>query len=286
MSGSLTHTILEGHRFAIEPIAEGETLLSWGLPFGRALRAIQPGEYLCNAGILEALQLRNLDFALPLHANFENCIATYELDEQAFLPGHTGAAARRARHLRGLSAPRQTARRRDAQRHRPARHDVLERQLRQGARSAAADGSRWVRATSTALRRWRHTEGGGTSPPNNLEFVLRTLAGFIVNPNVAACLAVDYGSEVFTNAMLEDACGARAIRSSDAASLLLRSARTRRRALDECARIVREWFSRRERELPRCQPASPQPQNRLQCGGRTPSRGVRQPARRLGPRGK
>ena len=84
---SLTHTILEGHRFAIEPIAEGEPLLSWGLPFGRALRAIEPGEYVCNAGILEALRLRNLDFALPLHANFENCIATYELDEQAFRPG-------------------------------------------------------------------------------------------------------------------------------------------------------------------------------------------------------
>ena len=84
---SLTHTILEGHRFAIEPIAEGEPLLSWGLPFGRALRAIEPGEYVCNAGILEALRLRNLDFALPLHANFENFVATYELDEQAFRPG-------------------------------------------------------------------------------------------------------------------------------------------------------------------------------------------------------
>jgi len=84
---SLTHTILEGHRFAIEPIAVGEPLLSWGLPFGRALRAIEPGEYVCNAGILEALRLRNLDFALPVHANFENFAATYELDEQAFRPG-------------------------------------------------------------------------------------------------------------------------------------------------------------------------------------------------------
>ena len=98
---SLTHTILEGHRFAIEPIAEGEPLLSWGLPFGRALRAIEPGEYLCNAGILEALRLRNLDFALPLHANFENFVAPYTLDEQAFRPGaqvplHTSAARSKA----------------------------------------------------------------------------------------------------------------------------------------------------------------------------------------------
>ena len=30
------HTVLEGHRFAVEPIAEGQDLLSWGLRFGRA----------------------------------------------------------------------------------------------------------------------------------------------------------------------------------------------------------------------------------------------------------
>ncbi|MDP9486701.1 MAG: hypothetical protein M3Q49_13115, partial [Actinomycetota bacterium] len=33
----IPHTVLEGHRFAVERIGEGEDLLSWGLPFGRAL---------------------------------------------------------------------------------------------------------------------------------------------------------------------------------------------------------------------------------------------------------
>ena len=33
----IAHTVLEGHRFAVEPIAEGEDLLSWGLRFGRAI---------------------------------------------------------------------------------------------------------------------------------------------------------------------------------------------------------------------------------------------------------
>src|SRR3989442_1017689 len=47
-----------------------------------------------------------------------------------------------------------------------------------------------------------HTEGGGTSRPNNLETPLRPLAGFMVNPNVGAVLAVDYGTETVTNALL------------------------------------------------------------------------------------
>ena len=48
---TLSHTILEGHRFAVRPIPEGAPLLSWGKTFGRALRDIMPGEYVCNAGV-------------------------------------------------------------------------------------------------------------------------------------------------------------------------------------------------------------------------------------------
>ncbi|MDQ3327648.1 MAG: hypothetical protein M3506_03870, partial [Chloroflexota bacterium] len=32
----LSHTVLEGHRFAVLPIWSEEPLLSWGLPFGIA----------------------------------------------------------------------------------------------------------------------------------------------------------------------------------------------------------------------------------------------------------
>ena len=34
-----------------------------------------------------------------------------------------------------------------------------------------------------------HTEGGGRTRPNNLDFVLRTLAGFVVHPNAAAAMS-------------------------------------------------------------------------------------------------
>src|SRR5690606_15545839 len=47
-----------------------------------------------------------------------------------------------------------------------------------------------------------HTEGGEPRRPNNLEFLLRSLAGFVVHPNVAAVLAVDQGTESVSNAML------------------------------------------------------------------------------------
>ena len=48
-----------------------------------------------------------------------------------------------------------------------------------------------------------HTEGGEDIKPNNLEVLLRTLAGFIVHPNVGAILVLDYGTETVTNEMLE-----------------------------------------------------------------------------------
>ncbi len=83
----LSHTLLEGHRFAINPIAVGEPLLSWGLPFGKAVRPIAPGENLCNSGILEALRQRSIDFALPGEPNFEDRLEPHELDEAAFRPG-------------------------------------------------------------------------------------------------------------------------------------------------------------------------------------------------------
>jgi altronate dehydratase len=47
-----------------------------------------------------------------------------------------------------------------------------------------------------------HTEGSHDRP-NNADFVLRTLAGFMVNPNVGAVLAVDYGDEPINNRHLQ-----------------------------------------------------------------------------------
>ena len=84
---SLSHTVLEGHRFAVRTIPAGEALLSWGLPFGTATRAIQPGDYVCNPQILEALRIRRLDFELPRDPNFEDRMEPYILEEVSFEAG-------------------------------------------------------------------------------------------------------------------------------------------------------------------------------------------------------
>ena len=54
-----------------------------------------------------------------------------------------------------------------------------------------------------------HTEGGGGPRPNNLDYVLRVLAGFMVHPNVGAVLAVDDGAGSYTSADLERFMAAR-----------------------------------------------------------------------------
>ena len=88
-SFTISHTILEGHRFAIQAIPQGESLLSWGLPFGLAITDLSPGDYACNQKILDALAIRDIDFGLPSHPNFKDQIAPYTLDEDTFQPGGT-----------------------------------------------------------------------------------------------------------------------------------------------------------------------------------------------------
>ncbi|MFI5401246.1 MAG: altronate hydrolase, partial [SAR324 cluster bacterium] len=83
----LPHTVMEGHRFALRPIAPGEPLLSWGLPFGKATRPIAPGDYVCNAKILASLSQRNIDFPLPNEPNFQDHLERYVFDEKGFRPG-------------------------------------------------------------------------------------------------------------------------------------------------------------------------------------------------------
>ncbi|MGI8865350.1 MAG: hypothetical protein ACR2G1_01310, partial [Rubrobacteraceae bacterium] len=55
---TVDHTVLEGHRFAVRYISEGEDLLSWGLRFGQASKDIPPGDYACNEKILTVLRER------------------------------------------------------------------------------------------------------------------------------------------------------------------------------------------------------------------------------------
>ena len=186
---TLDTTILVGHRFAIEPVAEGEPLLSWGLPFGVATRPIAPGQYVCNAGMIEALSGRSLDFTIPQQPNFKDRIIPYEVDAAAFRPGRQVDRYKEDRTFLGF--------RRAGGRGVGTRNTIVilgttsstaafARSLAQALQPAAAPFAGFDGIVAIA-----HTEGSGYERLNNRDFVLRTLAGLIVHPNVGAVLAVD-----------------------------------------------------------------------------------------------
>jgi altronate dehydratase len=198
---TLPHTVLEGHRFAVVPIAPGEPITSWGLPFGLATRPIAPGDYLCNEKVLTALKQRHAEFALPDSPNFKNHRVPFQVDEHTFKPGQQVPSSSEPLFFEGFA--------RGEARGVGTRNFVVV--LGTSSRTAS-----YARALAERFKQVpdqfpnidgvvavAHTEGGGTTIPNNLEFTLRTLAGFLVNPNVAAALAVDLGTEAVTNAMLQ-----------------------------------------------------------------------------------
>ena len=191
----LPHTVLEGHRFVRTPIPDGARLNSWGLPFGIAARALEPGEYVCNAKILTALAERDVDFGLPATANFTDTIETYELDEASFSPGEQVAHADTGATFDGF---RRSGGRGVGTRNFVAvlattsRTNGFARRVAERAAARAPAGVDGVVAVT-------HTEGGGSGRPNNLDHVLRVLAGFMVHPNVGAVLAADDGTGSYTN---------------------------------------------------------------------------------------
>ena len=201
----LSHTVLEGHRFVREPIAEGARLLSWGLPFGIALRPLAPGEYACNEKILKALAERDICFELPAAANFTDTIETFDLDERAFRPGEQVGRLESDRTFDGY--------RRDGGRGVGTRNFMVVLSVTSRtngfARHAAERAARCVPPGVDGVVAVTHTEGGGGPRPNNLDYVLRVLAGFMAHPNVGAVLAVDDGAGSYTSADLERFMSAR-----------------------------------------------------------------------------
>ncbi len=228
----IPHTVLEGHRFAVEPIGEGEDLLSWGLPFGRALREIEPGDYACNEKILRVLRERfgpppgrgedvgpegtsdqgggrvrgglgGADLDLPDEPNFRDAeLEPYVLDE-TFRPSEQVPLYEESRAFMGY--------RRGGGRGVGTRNYVV----LLGVTSRLTGFVRaleWeMNGVSDAYENIdgivcvAHTEGGEGRTPNNLDLLLRTLGGFVVNPNVGAVLVLDQGGEgAVTNRALRE----------------------------------------------------------------------------------
>ncbi len=191
----LPHTVLEGHRFVRTPVPGGARLTSWGLPFGIATRALDPGEYACNAKILAALAGRGIDFELPHRASFTDTIETCALDDATFTPGRQVEPADSGATFRGFRRP--------GGRGVGTRNFVVVLATTSRAngfvRGVAGRAAARAPAGVDGVVAVTHTEGGGAGRPNNLDHVLRVLAGFMVHPNVGAVLAADDGAGAYAN---------------------------------------------------------------------------------------
>ncbi|MCX6951946.1 MAG: UxaA family hydrolase, partial [Verrucomicrobia bacterium] len=269
---ALAHTVLEGHRFVVEPIATGGALLSWGLPFGTALADLAPGDYVCNASMLAALAVRRVDgLVLPTAPNFVDVLDAFQLDERTFVP---------APPVPLLAAPRTFQGYR-----RPGRRGVGTRNfiVILGTTSRTASYARQLTARLQPLARVHpgidgivaiaHTEGGGPDQPNNTAEVLRCLAGFITHPNVAAVLAVDYGVEPITNALLRDFMEKRGDPLAEVPHHFLTLRGGLAAGLVEGERIVRGWLPAADALRRTAEPIAAL-RVALQCGGSDAFSGV------------
>jgi altronate dehydratase len=218
----------------------------------------------CNAKILNELHSRHVDFTLPEAANFEDQIEPYQLDGTTFEPGTQVPLHTVPRSFLGYGRP--------GHRGVGTRNDVVI----MGTSSRTASYARALAARlqgATAaydhmddIVAVAHTEGGGTVPPNNLTYVLRTLSGFLVHPNVGAVLAVDDGREAVTNARLKQYADDHGYPLSHVPHHFLTLNDGFQADLDRGAAIIEAW-------LPEVNQSQRQPHSlahlnvALQCGG-------------------
>ena len=261
---TLSHNLLEGHRFAIQTILEGDYLLSWGLPFGVATRPIQPGDYACNPQILEALSLRDLPFDLPSKPNFKDRIVPYELNQDLFEAGTQVSRYATPGTFQGYKRP--------GNRGVGTRNDIViigtSSQTASFAKTLCQKRSPILATYSNidAIVPIAHTEGGGTDRPNNIDLLLRTLAGFMVHPNVGAVLAVDYGTEAITNQMLQDYMSKNGYAIHDVPHHFLTLKDSFQNGLEKATTLVNNWLDTVNATKRTAQPLS-HLKIALQCGG-------------------
>ena len=267
----LSHTILEGHRFAIASISAEAPLLSWGLPFGYATRSIAPGDYVCNQKMIDSLSIRNLPFALPETPNFSDKMAPYQLDEAVFRPGKRAPLHTNARHFFGYQRP--------GNRGVGTRNYIVvmgtTARTSGFARRLAETCSRHAEAYPNVdgIVAVTHTEGGEGKTPNNIDMLLRTLAGFTVHPNIGAMLLVDYGTEAVTNEMLQSYMQRESYALDDVVHRFYQLQGSFDTDLANGAEIINEWLEG-VNSVPRTEESLENLKIALQCGGSDAFSGV------------
>lgn len=259
----LDFTILEGHRFAIEPIGSGEALLSWNLPFGIATKPIEPGMYVCNLSTLEALGERAITFELPADPNFRDHIEPYEIDNESFV---SGEPTERYPHEHAFLGYRRSGARGVGTRNMivllgtSSRTGSFVKQLEERMKRVA-DGYENIDAIVAVA----HTEGGNDSP-NNRQLMLRTLAGFMVHPNIGAVLAVDYGLEPINNSLVQTYMAETGYALDQVPHHFHSITNGFQDSMEQCELIVRGWLEE-VNQTPRTKESVANLKIALQCGG-------------------
>jgi len=270
-SFALDFTVLEGHRFAVRSIQEGEALLSWGMPCGILRTNISPGSYICNTGVLEELSTRNLDFELPQKPNLRDFYEPYKLNTQTFGPAKQIKLSTRQGSFQGFK--------RCSKRGVGTRNHVVIL-----AASSAASG--YVRRLADDCKGLCgqlenvdgivavvHTEGGSHSRPNNVDYVMRTLAGFMVHPNVGAVLVVDEPTGWIGNELIRDFLARNSYPISDTPHAFLSMTQGFERSLVAGRKIIGDWLEKVNSTTRTTQPLSAL-KVALQCGGSDSFSGV------------
>ena len=260
---TIDHTVIEGHRFTIQSVVRGKPLLSWGLPFGTATSNLHPGSYVCNPGMLAALERRAIDFELPAQSNFVDDFEPYRLDANSFQPAKQVARHDRQRSFQGYRRP--------SPRGVGTRNCIVllgtssrtSSYVRQLAKRFEGVADRFKNVD--AIVPVAHTEGGLPNP-NNFDYLLRVLSGFIVHPNVGAVLAVDCGDGTLTNSVLSDFMQANDYPLQDILHHFMSIEDGFQSELDRGEAIVNAWLDVVDR-IPRSQQPVSCLNIALQCGG-------------------
>ena len=261
---ALSHTVLEGHRFACAAIPEHGKLLSWELPFAAALWDLEPGDYVCNEKMLVELRIRNLDFELPAEPNFRDDRVEYVLDEGGFKAGVQVERYESPGMFQGFA--------RWGKRGVGTRNFVVILGTTSLTGSFARELAGRFEGVSEEFPNIdgvvaiAHTEGGSDTRPNNFEIILRTLAGFMVHPNVGAVLAVDSGTGAIDNDVLKEFMEKGGYALADVPHAFFRHERSRLVDLERAEKIIVDWlpaansYERSEQSIGHLKLA-------MQCGG-------------------
>src|ERR671917_277594 len=299
---TVPHTVLEGHRFAVERIGEGEDLLSWGLAFGRALKDIEPGDYACNEKILRVLRerhgalpgvdvdedpegthdqgggrvpggYRKNSLTLPEEPNFRDAeLEPYVLEEGTLRPGAQVPLRDEPRTFMGY---RRGAGRGVGTRNYVVLLGVTSRltgfvRALEWEMNGVADAYENIDGIVCVA----HTEGGEERTPNNLELLLRTLSGFVVNPNVGAVLVLDQGGEgAVTNEALRSYLQEHRFPVEDVPHAFMSLEGSFKSDLERAKSVVRGWLEG-VNEARRTEEPLAELKIGLQCGGSDAFSGV------------